>query len=345
LKFNPHSRLLVLAPHPDDEALGCGGLIQQAIATGAQVRVLFATDGDNNPWPQRVLERRIRITPHRRKAWGERRRGEAIASIRTLGLSDDDAVFAGLPDQGLTHDLTSGEGRFVAVLRRVAGAFEPTLVVGPSIGDTHPDHSAIAVMTRLQLHDTPQLEYAIHGRHGQGETIHLTPHQIATKKAAIQCHRTQVALSSRRFLAYAKATERFLTAEDDSAHHPIQAIARDDNGWVITLRPHRRLGHLAGRFVDLLALADGRIISRRRVRLAKRAHVIDLATGEAVASGCLRGNRLHIPAHSLPARMEAVLAKRTLRFSFFDEAGWRLLQFDPQISQISQKKQLVASNL
>jgi hypothetical protein len=102
---------------------------------------------------------------------------------------------------------------------------------------------------------------------------------------------------------------------------------------------------LAGRFVDLLALADGRIISRRRVRLAKRAHVIDLASGEVVASGCVRKNRLHIPTHSLPARMEAVIAKRTLAFGFFDEAGWRFIQLDPQIAQISQKKQLAASNL
>ena len=47
------AKIAVLAPHPDDESLGTGGLIQQALAAGAEVRVIFVTDGDNNPWPQR----------------------------------------------------------------------------------------------------------------------------------------------------------------------------------------------------------------------------------------------------------------------------------------------------
>ena len=56
--LRPSARILILAPHPDDESLGTGGLIQQALAAGAALRVLFITDGDNNPWPQRFIERR-----------------------------------------------------------------------------------------------------------------------------------------------------------------------------------------------------------------------------------------------------------------------------------------------
>ncbi|MEI6861832.1 MAG: PIG-L family deacetylase, partial [Verrucomicrobiota bacterium] len=48
--LSPASRVTVLAPHPDDEALGTGGLIQQALARGAAVRVVLLTDGaPNNP--------------------------------------------------------------------------------------------------------------------------------------------------------------------------------------------------------------------------------------------------------------------------------------------------------
>lgn len=319
------SRILILAPHPDDEALGCGGLIQHALAAGAAVRVLFVTDGDNNPWPQRVVEKRLRITPARRAAWGARRRTEAQASIRRLGLTEDDVAFAGLPDQGLTEDLLTGHGRFARVLREQAADFGPNLVVGPSINDTHPDHSAIAVMTRLVLPDVPQLEYLIHGQPLPGDELPLTARQVQIKRAAIQCHRTQMALSHRRFLAYAKPTEWFSNPWDDAAGHPVQRITRDANGWTLTLRPHRRLGHFGGRCVDLLGVADGRITTRRRVKLATRAHVIDLVSGDVIASGCMKAERLHLPAHALPSKLEAVIAKRTLRFGFFDEAGWRMM--------------------
>src|SRR2546425_648865 len=60
------SRLLLLAPHPDDEALAMGGLLQRAAAVGATIHVAFITDGEDNPWPQRAADRRWRIGPHER---------------------------------------------------------------------------------------------------------------------------------------------------------------------------------------------------------------------------------------------------------------------------------------
>src|SRR5690242_7448135 len=42
----PGDRLLIIAPHPDDEALAAGGVIQRAIARGARVRIVVLTDGD-----------------------------------------------------------------------------------------------------------------------------------------------------------------------------------------------------------------------------------------------------------------------------------------------------------
>ncbi|MEI6121822.1 MAG: PIG-L family deacetylase, partial [Opitutae bacterium] len=68
------ARILILAPHPDDECLGTGGLIQQALAKGAKIKVIFITNGDNNPWPQRYLEKRWFIGPEERKRWGDRRK-------------------------------------------------------------------------------------------------------------------------------------------------------------------------------------------------------------------------------------------------------------------------------
>jgi len=77
-------RIMVFAPHPDDETLATGGLLQQAVAAGSAVQVIFATDGDNNPWPQRAIERRWHLTPADRIRWGTRRRKEALAALSAL---------------------------------------------------------------------------------------------------------------------------------------------------------------------------------------------------------------------------------------------------------------------
>ncbi|PYI83224.1 MAG: hypothetical protein DMF09_12355, partial [Verrucomicrobia bacterium] len=59
--FSSSSRLILFAPHPDDESLACSILLQRAVRAGAAIRVVYATDGDDNPWPQRVLERKWRL--------------------------------------------------------------------------------------------------------------------------------------------------------------------------------------------------------------------------------------------------------------------------------------------
>ena len=159
---------MLLAPHPDDEALACSMILQQAVRAGATIRVVYATDGDDNPWPQRVLERKWRLNAADRKRWGKLRRAEALAALRALGVRASDARFLALPDQGLTNllkcDCRSTLERFAAIIRD----WPPTHLLVPSIADTHPDHSALAVMLRLVLAELPGSQmsvwsYAVHG--------------------------------------------------------------------------------------------------------------------------------------------------------------------------------------
>src|SRR5437870_4493589 len=147
--FNPAvwERVMVLAPHPDDETLATAGLLQQAVTAGAAVRVLFATDGDNNPWPQRTIERRWRITIADRARWGRRRRGEALAALACLGVPADSARFLGYPDQGLTALLLAGSEELLVTLVAEIAEWRPTLLVTPSALDRHPDHSALGKLT------------------------------------------------------------------------------------------------------------------------------------------------------------------------------------------------------
>ena len=208
-------RVLVFAPHPDDETLAAGELIQMARACGACVRVVFATDGEDNPWPQRWLEKRWRIGAAGRARWAARRRGEATSALALLGLDGArDARFLGWPDQGLTDVLMcNGEG--VGLLAAEIRAFMPTHVVMPALGDRHPDHSALHVMLRLALLDAGidcmRLDFSVHGGRGGADVVEVRhePARKQRKLAALAAHASQVALSRRRFVKLALRAERF----------------------------------------------------------------------------------------------------------------------------------------
>src|SRR6185436_3329801 len=108
ISISPTDRLLVIAPHPDDESIGAGGLLLRAKEAGAEVRVIFCTSGDDNPWPQRAIEKRVFISASARLRWAARRREEARAALRFLIGSDAASVFLNLPDQGVTRVLLRG---------------------------------------------------------------------------------------------------------------------------------------------------------------------------------------------------------------------------------------------
>ena len=150
--FDRSTRLMVLAPHPDDETLAAGGLLQRASQAGAQILVLYATNGENNPWPQRVLERRWRVGAAERARWGDRRRDEALAALDCLGVSSGSAQFWDLPDQGLTGKLVRQPTSLTNELAARIAAFAPTHFLAPSLQDCHPDHSALAVLALLARH-------------------------------------------------------------------------------------------------------------------------------------------------------------------------------------------------
>jgi len=114
------SPLVVLAPHPDDEVFGCGGVLAQAVASGAEVRVVIVTDGG---------------------AQGEAatRRAEALEAARRLGLPEPELW--GLADRSLQPDDSELAARLEALLLKVA----PHVVLVPSTAEVHPDHRALAL--------------------------------------------------------------------------------------------------------------------------------------------------------------------------------------------------------
>ena len=91
--FNSDSQLMMFTPHPDDESLACSIPLQRAARAEAAVRVVYVTNGDDNPWPQRLLERKWRLNAADRKRWGRLRRAEALAALRALGFNDCPRTF------------------------------------------------------------------------------------------------------------------------------------------------------------------------------------------------------------------------------------------------------------
>ncbi len=73
-EFSKKDRVLILAPHPDDEAIGAGGLIQRAKKAGAEVKVGLYTNGDHNELAFIVYEKRITFKKREFIHMGEVRR-------------------------------------------------------------------------------------------------------------------------------------------------------------------------------------------------------------------------------------------------------------------------------
>src|SRR5437870_11149544 len=206
---------MLIAAHPDDESLACSVVLQRAVCAGAAIRVIYATDGENNPWPQRVLERKWRLYKTDRERWGKLRRAEALAALDVLGVNASDVSFLALPDQKLTELLMSGCESTLERLAAIVADWAPTDLLVPSISDTHPDHSALAVMLRLVWSEyfsgngaTSVWSYVVHGRSpaffDRAETIGPTAAETAVKLRAISCHKTQLRLSRTRMFEPAR---------------------------------------------------------------------------------------------------------------------------------------------
>ena len=211
--FSAQTRLLVVAPHPDDETIATGLLIQQVRAAGGEVQVLLLTAGDNNPWPQRWQERRLWIGAGERLRWGRRRLQEMQQALLQLGVPTQAMHFLGWPDLGVTDCLLQADRAPLATLRAALDRFAPSLIAIPALGDRHPDHAAAHVLVRLALADAPLpvLTYLVHGAAPPGGDLEFggSPQQRATKLAALAAHRSQMALSRGRMRRMACRPERY----------------------------------------------------------------------------------------------------------------------------------------
>jgi LmbE family N-acetylglucosaminyl deacetylase len=338
-----HDRVLVFAPHPDDESIACGGLLQVAQGAGAAVRVVVLTDGDNNPWPQRWVEKRWSIGASARARWGARRRDEAREAMRLLNIAESDACFLGLPDLGLTDLLMRGDSQIVESLRAQIEQFAPTLLVLPALSDRHPDHSATHILSRLALalcaRPPPRLlAFAVHGEKPaqNGVAVCLSADQRDNKRAAIFAHASQMRLSQRRFLRYAGPRESYqevALAEADDPLHPLHASAGQDGTLRVRVDLRRWNAGLGSQVLFFAIQCDSAGSLRWQIRLDSRSGPAEVCAGiglKPVQVTLLRTPEelsLSIPLNGFGALRQGYskLARSQPGWRVFDRFGWQAI--------------------
>jgi LmbE family N-acetylglucosaminyl deacetylase len=125
---------LVLAPHPDDETLGCGATIMRKLAAGTSVQIVIATDG--RYWPP--------STKLSADALAEIREEEAHRAGAILGLPREHVAFLRFEDGRLADHRRLLRDRLVDIFDKM----NPEEIFAPSIIDSHPDHRVLAELGR-----------------------------------------------------------------------------------------------------------------------------------------------------------------------------------------------------
>jgi LmbE family N-acetylglucosaminyl deacetylase len=342
---------MLIAPHPDDEALACSVILQQAVRAGAAIRIVYVTDGDDNPWPQRALERRWRLRASDRKRWGKLRRAEALAALRVLDIGPANIQFLALPDQGLTDLLLRDCDSALTRIAQVIDDWSPTDILAPSLFDIHPDHNAVAVMMRLIFADfvtegVLHWNYLVHGRSPAffDRAAQLPPSEveIATKRDAIRRHQTQIKLSRQRFLRYATRPERVLRVERESTvwrDGAVHSVFRTRDNLNVDLRFPADPFRIQRSKLFILG-RDSRGRKRAcKIRLpicSRDLEMLDCATNRKVGIAHYRGQpfsgQFTLPLH-LFSPIDDLFIKVDRRWWFFDEAGWIEIPSMPSLTK------------
>lgn len=127
----PGERVLVLAPHPDDETLGCGGTIRLLSEAGKKIRVIFLTSGDKGD-PS--------IAAHRGE-YSLMREKEAERALSVLGVSD--YGFLRFPDREIHREYKG----VLKGLLNIVEEFIPDTIYAPSLIELNPDHRTTAALS------------------------------------------------------------------------------------------------------------------------------------------------------------------------------------------------------
>lgn len=184
--FRSDDRVMILAPHPDDEAIGTGGIIQEALSKKLPVKVVYVTNGDNNEaffaegsWKELFNINTYKYNPNEYLDLGMKRWKEAVGGMSILGLNKNDLIFLGYPDSILEKMLSQNYSKSIVApgtrfsyspydfsykknreykgenleedLFEIISQFKPTVIFTTHVRDTHKDHRAVTLFLERTL--------------------------------------------------------------------------------------------------------------------------------------------------------------------------------------------------
>jgi LmbE family N-acetylglucosaminyl deacetylase len=123
-------KILVIAPHPDDECIGCGGAVRLRVKRGDNVHAVFLTSGELGLKEMPCEQAR------------QTRETEARAAAKVLGLPSPN--FLRLPDWMMGDDIPAAAAKLAPVLTQI----QPELIFLPHPNEWHPDHKAALPILR-----------------------------------------------------------------------------------------------------------------------------------------------------------------------------------------------------
>jgi N-acetyl-1-D-myo-inositol-2-amino-2-deoxy-alpha-D-glucopyranoside deacetylase len=180
IHFAKTDRIMVLAPHPDDESLGTAGIIRYSVEHKIPALVVLMNNGDG--YIQYVKERFNTDNPttDEFKTLGNVRHHESVTAMKSLGLKDKDLIYLSYPDGGTNalydfdwdcDNLHAGVNgathapypyayeknapycgeNVVKNLEEIIRTFKPTMIFYPDPGDDHHDHWATGAFAKYTL--------------------------------------------------------------------------------------------------------------------------------------------------------------------------------------------------
>ncbi len=217
---------LILAPHPDDESLGCGGLIARCVAAGRAPLVVVLTDGAGSHPNSRAYP------PDRLRAV---RASEVRTAIGHLGLKPNRLVLLGEPDTAAPHEGPGFEDIVARLANLVTMEAECTAILAPWLHDPHCDHraaslaaAAVAGITGCRHVAYPVWGWtlpaacSIPGSPTAGWRLDIGAFRSA-KQAAVQAHRSQY--------------DDLITDDPTGFRLPRDLLAAFDSGWETFIEP------------------------------------------------------------------------------------------------------------
>jgi LmbE family N-acetylglucosaminyl deacetylase len=254
--------LLVVSPHPDDETLCCAGVIRRVLAAGGRVSIVWITSGDGE-FSAAVFQPDLLFSRQKMREFGLARMQEARRAAGILGVPPAGQLFLGYPDGSLTRLLgadpaTVHAGRFTAAeavpypqalfpghpftgaslradFAQVLERVHPTLILAPSLLDSHPDHSATGLLAMAwnaqSAHPVTMRFWIVHGGEGWpsprdlsmgtplpqaplgaglgARAFALEPEEEDCKLAAVRAYASQMRLMAPFLLAFVRSTELY----------------------------------------------------------------------------------------------------------------------------------------